>query len=128
MHMAGKPQEWLEQADYDMATAEAMLSAGRYFYAVFMCHLSLEKALKGVLEQRSGQTPPRIHSLVQLLNKAGAVPPENIGRFLVSISEANVPTRYPESLEKVQKEFTDGKARDIVSKGREALEWIRTLL
>ncbi|MDO9528114.1 MAG: HEPN domain-containing protein [Syntrophales bacterium] len=46
--MAEDPQEWLRQADYDMDTAEYMLSGGRYFYAVFMCHLSIEKALKGL--------------------------------------------------------------------------------
>ena len=45
--MSDKYKEWLKQADYDMDTADAMHSSGRYFYAVFMCHLSIEKALKG---------------------------------------------------------------------------------
>jgi len=45
--MRDKPQEWLKQADYDMDTAEFMFAGGRYFYAVFMCHLSIEKASKG---------------------------------------------------------------------------------
>lgn len=46
--MSDKYKEWLRQADYDMETAEAMFESGRYIYAVFMCHLSLEKALKGL--------------------------------------------------------------------------------
>ena len=41
--MHGKHEEWLKQADYDMDTADAMFRSGRYFYAVFMCHLSIEK-------------------------------------------------------------------------------------
>jgi HEPN domain-containing protein len=41
-------KEWLLQSDYDITTAEAMYESGRYFYAVFMCHLSLEKCLKGM--------------------------------------------------------------------------------
>ncbi len=40
-------KEWFAQADYDMATADTMYRSGRYFYTIFMCHLSLEKALKG---------------------------------------------------------------------------------
>jgi len=40
-----KTEQWIAQADYDMDTANYMFKGGRYFYAVFMSHLSLEKAL-----------------------------------------------------------------------------------
>jgi len=40
-----KVDEWYLQSDYDFETAEAMFTSGRYIYAIFMCHLSLEKAL-----------------------------------------------------------------------------------
>jgi len=46
--MSEKHTEWLKQANYDMDTADAMFSSGRYFYSVFMCHLSIEKSLKGL--------------------------------------------------------------------------------
>jgi len=46
--MCDKCEEWLKQADYDMDTADAMHTGGRYFYAIFMCHLSIEKGLKGL--------------------------------------------------------------------------------
>jgi HEPN domain-containing protein len=42
--MENNYQEWLKQADYDMETADIMFANGRYFYAVFMCHLAIEKA------------------------------------------------------------------------------------
>ena len=45
--MAVNPGEWMRQADYALETAEAMLAANRNIYAVFMCHLAIEKALKG---------------------------------------------------------------------------------
>lgn len=41
-------KEWLKQAEYDLGTAEAMFKSKRYIYTVFMCHLSIEKALKGL--------------------------------------------------------------------------------
>jgi HEPN domain-containing protein len=46
------PDEWLLQADYDMDTAGSMFRESRHFYAVFMCHLSIEKALKGLFLAR----------------------------------------------------------------------------
>ena len=39
-------EEWLKQARYDFGTAEAIFSTGRYIYTIYMCHLSIEKALK----------------------------------------------------------------------------------
>ena len=50
--MNDRSSEWLRQADYDLETAQYMLAGGRYIYAVFMCHLSAEKALKGLLNAK----------------------------------------------------------------------------
>ena len=126
--MAQPPDEWLKQADYDMDTADYMFQGGRYFYAAFMCHLAIEKALKGIYRKKLSQEPPRVHNLIYLLNKIGIKPPEPIGRFIVKLNEASVATRYPEEIGKLQKYFTQGIVKDILSKGRETLEWIRKQL
>ncbi len=47
--------EWFLQSDYDLGTAEDMFRSGRYIYCFFMCHLSLEKALKGTLIKNTGE-------------------------------------------------------------------------
>ena len=39
---------WLDIAKYDLKTAEAMLTSGRFVYVVFMCQQSLEKLAKGL--------------------------------------------------------------------------------
>ena len=126
--MAQPPDEWLKQADYDMDTADYMFQGGRYFYAAFMFHLAIEKALKGIYRKKLSQEPPRVHNLIYLLNKIGIKPPEPIGRFIVKLNEASVATRYPEEIGKLQKDFTQGIVKDILSKGRETLEWIRKQL
>lgn len=123
--MAKYPQEWLKQADYDMDTAEYMLSGGRYFYAVFMCHLSIEKALKGLFHDRLSVIPPKTHNLIYLLNKAGIKPPEPVGRFVVKLNEASVATRYPENIEKLGKDYTQTIVRDMVARSKEVLAWIK---
>ena len=68
--MSEKYEEWLKQADYDMDTADAMFRSGRYFYAVFMCHLSIEKSLKGLYSKELAEVPPKTHNLLYLLKKS----------------------------------------------------------
>ena len=124
--MSKNPQEWLKQADYDIKTAEIMFDNKRYFYAVFMCHLSIEKALKGLYLERLKEIPPKVHNLVYLLNKIGFKPSEPTGKFLIKLNEASIVTRYPEELDKLQKDFTQPVVKDILLKSKEALEWIKT--
>ena len=42
----------MKQADYDMDTAVYMHTGSRHMYAVFMCHLAIEKALKGLYYEK----------------------------------------------------------------------------
>jgi len=126
--MTQKTGEWLKQAVYDVDTAEYMIVGGRHFYAVFMCHLAVEKALKGCYHKKLGKVPPKVHNLVYLLNEMAIRPPETIGKFVVRLNEANIATRYPESLEKVKAAYTEEATREILSKTKEVLQWINELL
>ena len=126
--MANRPEEWLKQADYDIDTAEFMFSGGRYFYAVFMCHQSIEKAIKGLYQKKLGEMPPKVHNLIYLLNKISVKPPEDIGKFIVKLNEANIATRYPEDIDKLQKDDTQSVDEEIIVKSKEVLQWIKKLL
>ena len=53
---------WLAQVDYDIATAEHMLHAGRYIYVIFMSHMALEKILKALVTEETQKLPPRTQS------------------------------------------------------------------
>jgi len=44
-----------------------------------MCHLAIEKALKGLYFERRNEFPPKSHSLIFRLNEIGVNPPENLG-------------------------------------------------
>ncbi len=123
--MDKKSREWLKQADYDMDTAEFMFNGRRFFYTVFMCHLSVEKAMKGLYQKRLKQTPPKTHNLVYLLNKMGIKPTGPPGRFIIKLNEANVVTRYPEDIDKLQKDYTEVIVKDILIKSKELLQWIK---
>lgn len=117
--------EWLKQADYDIETAEHMLSAGRRVYAVYMCQLSIEKALKGLYVYKLDAIPPKTHNLTLLLTHIGLVPPETTGRLVITLNEAGIITRYPDDLEEVQRTYPENAVKQIIYDSRDALAWIK---
>ena len=123
--MTKDPQEWLTQADYDFQTAEFMFSGGRHVYAVFMAHLSIEKALKGIYQKKFSSIPPRTHNLIYFVNKIEAVPPEHIKKFLAELNQASIATRYPEELAKLQGIYTEDVVKDILAQTKETLKWVK---
>ena len=125
--MTQKSQQWLVQANYDFDTAEFMFKGGRYFYTVFMCHLAIEKAFKGIYQQKFNEPPPRTHNLGYLINKLELKPPTKIGKFLIKINQASVRTRYPEDLDQLQKYYTLDTVRLLLDQTRETIEWIKKL-
>lgn len=126
--MEKRTQEWLRQSDYDFDTAEVMYGSGRYIYAVFLCHLAIEKALKGLLYEQGRALPPKSHSLVLLLTKLDVRPPDPLGKVIVKLSEASIPTRYPDDLAKVQRDYSAGVVRGLLDSGQEVIAWIKNQL
>lgn len=126
--MDKKTGQWLEQSDYDMNTAEYMFKGGRYFYAVFMCHLSIEKALKGLYYEKLKEVPPRTHNLISLANELEIKLPEEEGKFVVKINSASIVTRYPEDLEELKKQYTKDIVKDMLEKAKKVIKWIKSQL
>lgn len=126
--MEKRTAEWWQQSDYDLATADYLFQGGRYLYSVFLCHLAIEKSLKGLYYNRFQELPPKSHNLVFLMTAIGLKPPEEQGRFVVKLSEASIPTRYPDDLTKIQKSFTMMHVQDILSKTKDLITWIKKQL
>lgn len=126
--MEKRTQEWLIQADYDMDTADYMFQGGRYFYAVFMCHLSVEKALKGMYTHKHGKIPPKIHNFVYFIKQNEIEFPEELLKVILKLNESNVTTRYPNELTELIKLYTKPIVQEFLSAGKEALKWIKQML
>jgi len=58
----------------------------------------------------------------------GIKPPEEPGRFIAGLSEASIPVRYPENLDKLQKIYTKDVVRKILTDGKECIVWIKQKL
>jgi HEPN domain-containing protein len=123
-----KSKEWMKQSDYDFETAGVMLDSGRYIYCVFMCHLAIEKALKGIYQKTLDTVPPKTHNLVYLIEKSKLEPSESIGKFIVRINQASIATRYPEDFASLQTEYSETLTKDIFSQTKGTIEWIKKML
>ena len=66
-----KVAHWLDIADYDLDTAEAMYQTGRRLYVAFMCHQVIEKTLKAYWCATQPEDPPYTHSHTRLANGSG---------------------------------------------------------
>ncbi|MDL1979715.1 MAG: HEPN domain-containing protein [Deltaproteobacteria bacterium] len=48
-----------------------------------MCHLSIEKSLKGLYSKKLHEVPPKTHNLIYLLNKIGKKPDQKLEKFFL---------------------------------------------
>lgn len=122
------PEEWFNQASYDMDTAEAMFKANRYIYTVFMCHLSVEKALKGLYTKILNEIPPKIHNLLYLVEKIKLQFPDDLYDFVFTLNRISGPIRYPDDLQRMLKDYDKKKAEEILEKSKEVLKWLKVKL
>ena len=123
--LSKNPEEWLEQAEEDLKTAEYMLKGGYNVYAVFFCHLAIEKALKGLYFKRTQLVPPKTHNLLYLLEKINEKPTADIFKFIMTINEVHIITRYPEDYKRIQQEFPLEFISSALTKSRETIKWIK---
>ena len=123
--MENRSGEWVKQSDYDLDTAEYMFKGGRYIYAVFICHLAVEKAQKGLYYEKRREIPPKSHNLIFLLNQIDIKPPKGPGKFIVKLNEASIPNHYPESLAKLQQVYDEFTTKEILSQAKDFIIWIK---
>jgi len=121
-------KEWIEQAEYDLHAAEKMFDTGVYPYAIFMCHLSIEKALKAVYFMKLKKEPPKTHDLSKLSAISNLNPPNDIQSFIDRISAVSVLSRYPEDIKRVLKSYTKTKTEATLKDSRKVVIWLKEQL
>ena len=121
---------WRSLAEYDLATAAAMLQTGRLLYVGFMCQQAIEKILKASYVKHRGTTPPYTHNLLRLMAEL-SLKDEIDGRMLGMLETLNsyyIESRYTEDIKELAGTMTKLKATEILQSTREAFEWIKSRL
>lgn len=117
MNAAG--ERWLAFAREDLQMAELALTERIYNQVCFHSQQCVEKCLKGMLADH-GKTPPRTHSIVDLL---GLLPVDCLGDLRDDLGQMDIyyiPTRYPDALPGSLAEGMPGKeeAEEAISTAR----------
>ena len=126
--MVKDSKEWALQAEYDLDVAKSMFEAGKHIYCVFMCHLSLEKMLKGLYRENLGDDPPKVHSLIYFAEVQRLKLSEETSNFLSDLDNLSVPTRYPEQLNKVLGEYSKNRSEKILRNTGEVIKCLKEKL
>lgn len=116
---------WIKSSNYDLKTSEHMFKTGRYVYVLFMCHLSVEKLLKGLYEVVLKKVAPKTHNLIYLSKTVGLELPKNHLETLESLNDLSIVTRYPEDIDALIKAFKKERVERYLKKTKELIKWLK---
>ena len=130
MNTAEKVKYWLDIADYDLDTAEAMYSTGRWLYVAFMCHQVIEKTLKAYWCATQEDEPPYIHNHKRLADGCGLYSRISMEQkdFLNTVTTYNIEARYPESKDALARKLDKDACRFIIDNIKTLQTWIKEQL
>lgn len=119
-------KQWIERAEYDLETANAMLKTDRYLYVAFMCQQCLEKILKACIVS-IGKTPPMIHNLLRLAEEAAIIlnMTEKQKLFLADLNPFYIKARYGEYKDALSKICTARSGKDMIVRTKEFVKWLK---
>ena len=118
---------WIEIADYDIDTAEAMYRTKRWLYVAFMCHQAIEKTLKAYWCGTREDDPPYTHNHKRLASECGLYERMNDGqlKFIETVTNYNIEARYPEDKDALYRQLSKQACRQIIDETKQLMQWIK---
>ena len=125
-----KYEYWIQAAEDDLVTAEVMLNNGRYSYVAFMCEQAIEKLAKGIYVYIFGKEAPYTHNInIVLKDIESIVNNEKYKDYEMLFSRLTsyyIVGRYDVYKQKVSKELDNDISKDLISKSKEAFQWLKS--
>jgi len=122
---------WLELAQYDLESADAMFNAGRWFYVIFMCQQAIEKLCKGLYTLYLDDNVPKIHNIKQVFMCFEKSLPDTVGEdryHLFDLLSAHyLLTRYPDFTNQAVGQLSKNEVELLLAKTKEVFSWLLTL-
>ncbi|MDR1111079.1 MAG: HEPN domain-containing protein [Deltaproteobacteria bacterium] len=126
-----KYEYWLDTAEYDLVTAEAMLKAGRWLYVVFTCQQAIEKLSKGLYTLYIDDNVPYTHNISGLIEKIEKLLPEPVTderyNLFESLTSHYLNGRYANFKQKLNERLSERVATDYLERSKEAFAWLLTM-
>ena len=111
---------WIDTAQNDWITVEAMFEAKRYLHCLFWAHLTIEKLAKANwVKTHTENIPPRVHNIVWLLEESNIELSAEDITFLEVFHRFQLSSRYPDYLRKIERTCTKETTEDQLNKLKE---------
>jgi HEPN domain-containing protein len=91
--MVERRKDWLNQAQRDIAQAEASLRDGFYEWACLAAQQAADKAVKGLIQSVGGEAWG--HSVASLMDALPDHVASNLREQALELDQAYIPSRYP---------------------------------
>ncbi len=123
-----RSQDWLRQAESDLAAAEDSAKDGHHEWAAFQSQQCAEKAAKALVQCLHGSV--RGHSVTEILRQlAERIPvPEEILRSAQEVDKVYVTSRYPNGFASGSPldYFNQQSSQALIAHARDILEFCRS--
>jgi len=124
--MREETTEWLASAAEDLDAAQVLFDAGQHHAMALHAQQAVEKALKGLLVERTGELPARTHDLRRIGTEVG-IPAVMLSR-LVELYAYYLAGRYPGTAHGDAQLRAAEEATAALSTARDTLSWAREQL
>jgi HEPN domain-containing protein len=122
-----KYEYWLDSAQYDLGTADAMFASGRWLYVVFTCQQALEKLLKGLYTLYIDDNVPKNHNLnfiiAKFKNKLSEPLSDELMDLFDKLSIFYLKGRYTDFKRRLSASVHQSDASDFLTKTKGAFTW-----
>jgi HEPN domain-containing protein len=115
---------WVQLAQLDLESARKSLQGDSFLHCLFGCQQALEKRLKAIVVETTGQPPPRLHNLVRLASLAGLMLEPQQEHLLSTLSLEYIEMRYPEELATIDELNNRQTAEEHLQQTEELFQWL----
>ena len=110
---------WFSGSEDALDTARVLFDNRKYMYALFFCHLAIEKALKGLVVQTSREHAPYKHNLAELAKATNVAFDEAQSDLIDEVNTFNIQGRYEDFKnafrQKATREYADEYLRKVTT-------------
>ncbi|MDP3057617.1 MAG: HEPN domain-containing protein [bacterium] len=107
---------WRKTSEHDFETMNALFGIKRYPESLFFGHIVLEKILKGLVVEKTGEEAPYIHNLTKLSEYAKYDLLKDELDLLDDVNKFNIRARYPEYKMQFYKQCNREYAKNYIDK------------
>lgn len=116
---------WLDGSLDAFETATGLIQMKKYHFGLFFCQLAIEKYLKSIIVDITGESPLPTHDLIELAKRAKITLSKKQDDQLREISKFNIEARYDSIKLEFQKKSTPEYTKKWYQITQDFLSWLK---